>query len=162
MRDLPARRLASTVLCASVLVGITGPMAVAADAAREHDRAASRAPVSTAAKDTLLAQVRALGNADPALGPVVDLLNRSLERGKLPADEARRLGEAAKAAVAKAATDPKPATPMTAAAHPAPAQPAAATPTTPAKPAAATSATPAKPAADRKSVVKGKSVGLIV
>ncbi|MFE1194922.1 hypothetical protein [Streptomyces olivaceoviridis] len=158
MRDLPVRRLASTVLCASVLVGITGPAAVAADPSQGHDRAASRAPVRAAEKEKLLAQVRALGTAGSVLDPVVDLLNQSLEKGELPADEARRLGEAAKQAIVKAATDPKPAAPTAPAqatapvrpsAHsqpPAPTQPAAqATPTASAPPAAS-----AKPAAAAK------------
>ncbi|MYW43831.1 hypothetical protein GT346_36175, partial [Streptomyces sp. SID161] len=96
MRDLPARRLASTVLCAAVLVGITGPAALAADAAREHGRTATGASVPAAEKERLLAQARAMAWANPELNPVVDLLARSLEKGKLPADEAGRLGEAAR------------------------------------------------------------------
>lgn len=160
MRDLPVRRLASTVLCASVLIGITGPIAVAADASREHDRAAFRAPVPAAEKEKLLAQVRNLGTAGSALDPVVDLLNQSLEKGKLPADEARRLGEAAKQAVRRAATDPKPAAPTAPAQATAPVRPSAPSqpPTTtqptasaqPAAPATSTAATPttaSKPAA---------------
>ncbi|MEV4341689.1 hypothetical protein [Streptomyces sp. NPDC049590] len=108
MRDLPARRLASTVLCAAVLAGLTGPVAFAADAAGEHGRTASRASVPASslpatAKEDLLAQVRALGRAHPGLSPVVDLFGRSLEEGRLPADEARRLGEAAKEAITRTA-----------------------------------------------------------
>ncbi|MFF9522855.1 hypothetical protein ACF1DV_12930 [Streptomyces achromogenes] len=103
MRHLPARRLASTVLCASVLAGITGPVALAADAAGEHGRTASRASVPATEKERLLAQARALGRTHPELSPVTDLLSRSLEAGRLPADEARRLGEAAKEAVTRAA-----------------------------------------------------------
>ncbi|MEW2509077.1 hypothetical protein [Streptomyces sp. NPDC046870] len=141
MRDLPVRRLASTVLCASVLLGITGPAAVAADPSRGHDRAASRAPVQTAEKEKLLARARALGTAAPALGPVVDLLNQSLEKGRLSAGEAGRLGEAAKQAVVKAAGDPKPA---------APTAPAQATPTASAAPAA--SAKPTAPASATSTV----------
>ncbi|WP_381565388.1 hypothetical protein [Streptomyces eurythermus] len=103
MRVLPARRLASTVLCASVLAGLTGPVALAADAAGEHGRTASRAFVPAAEKERMLAQAEALGRTHPELSPVADLLSRSLEPGRLPADEARRLGEAAKEAVVKAA-----------------------------------------------------------
>ncbi|MFF9085536.1 hypothetical protein ACF1BE_03750 [Streptomyces sp. NPDC014991] len=147
MRDLPARRLASTALCAAVLVGITGPAAVAADTARGHGRTSSRAPVPTAERERLLAQVRALGAAGSVLNPVVDLLNRSLEKGKLPADEARRLGEAAKKAITKAAEDP---TPATAASPTAPASPA--TPTAPAKP-----ATPTAPASSPAQTAKPTS-----
>ncbi|MFI9428111.1 hypothetical protein ACIG54_31675 [Streptomyces achromogenes] len=113
MRHLPARRLASTVLCASVLAGITGPVALAADAAGEHGRTASRASVPATEKERLLAQARALGRTHPELSPVTDLLSRSLEAGRLPADEARRLGEAAKEAVTRAA-EARPAQPPTA------------------------------------------------
>ncbi|MFB0617557.1 hypothetical protein [Streptomyces sp. AGS-58] len=137
MRDLPARRLASTVVCAAVLVGITGP-AVAADTARGHGgHAASRAPGPAADRERLLAQVRALGAAGSVLHPVVDLLNRSLAEGRLPADEARRLGEAAKKAIAKAAEDHAPPTSAS------PAKPA--TPTAPASP--AEPASPSSPSA---------------
>ncbi|GHH12132.1 hypothetical protein [Streptomyces rubradiris] len=144
MRVLPARRLASTVLCASVLAGITGPVALAADAAGEHGRTASRASVPAAQKERLLAQVRALGRTHPELGPVTDLLSRSLEAGRLPADEARRLGEAAKEAVTRATA----ARPATAAK---PATPAAATPASPA--AQAPAALPAAPVTARHAHV---------
>ncbi|MFF7092606.1 hypothetical protein ACFY9A_09420 [Streptomyces rubradiris] len=144
MRVLPARRLASTVLCASVLTGITGPVALAADAAGEHGRTVSRASVPAAEKERLLAQVGALGRTHPELSPVADLLSRSLEAGRLPADEARRLGEAAKEAVTRAAA----AQPATAAK---PAAPAAATPASPAAPAPA--APPAAPVTARHAHV---------
>ncbi|MFF4710139.1 hypothetical protein ACFY2V_01830 [Streptomyces eurythermus] len=122
MRVLPARRLASTVLCASVLAGLTGPVALAADAAGEHGRTASRAFVPAAEKERLLAQAEALGRTHPELSPVADLLSRSLEAGRLPADEARRLGEAAKEAVVKAAAS-RPAQPATGTKPAAPAAP---------------------------------------
>ncbi|MFF9001632.1 hypothetical protein ACF1GW_06870 [Streptomyces achromogenes] len=113
MRHLPARRLASTVLCASVLVGVTGPVALAADAAGEHGRTASRVSAPATQEERLLAQAGALGRTHPELSPVTELLSRSLEAGKLPADEARRLGEAAKEAVTRAAAA-RPAEPATA------------------------------------------------
>ncbi|MFD0393526.1 hypothetical protein ACFQ3Z_17755 [Streptomyces nogalater] len=84
MRDLPVRRLASTVLCASVLVGVTGPAAVAADMAREHGRTATQVSVPAAQKERLLARARALGSVNPALDPVVELLHQSLEKGSFP------------------------------------------------------------------------------
>ncbi|MEU9476662.1 hypothetical protein [Streptomyces sp. NPDC048191] len=143
MHGLPARRLASTVLCAAVLTGITGPAAVAADSAGERGHAtASRSAVPGAEK--LLAQVRALEHTGSVLQPVVDLLKASLQNGTLPPDQARLLGEAAKKAIAEAAVaEPKPNTPAT---PTTPAKPA--TPTTPAKPAApATPSLPPKPAA---------------
>ncbi|MEY9488507.1 hypothetical protein RKD26_004301 [Streptomyces calvus] len=96
MRALPARRIALGACCAALLVGITGPTAMAADAAREHTRVVS--------SDTLLAQVGNLDAHEHDLTPVVDLLKAVLEAdgGQLPPDEARRLGEAAKEALADA------------------------------------------------------------
>ncbi|WP_336114428.1 hypothetical protein [Streptomyces sp. PTD9-10] len=135
MRVLPVRRLASTTLCAALLVGIAGPAAVAADSARERTHAGSHPAVP--GTDALLAQVRSLRNADPVLNPVVDLLDQSLQKGRLTPDEARRLGDAAKAAIAKAAAaaPTTPASPTTPAAPTAPASPATpATPTAPATP----------------------------
>ncbi|WP_318203472.1 hypothetical protein [Streptomyces sp. SCL15-4] len=143
MRDLPVRRLASTVLCASVLVGITGPVALAADTAGEHGRTASRASVPAAEKDRLLTRARALGRTHPELGPVAELLSRSLEEGRLPAGEAARLGEAAKEAITRAAGTagvPRPVAPAEPAAQPQPAP--AVKPAAPASPAG-----PASPAA---------------
>ncbi|MFF4038987.1 hypothetical protein [Streptomyces sp. NPDC001816] len=63
MRVLPVRRLASTTLCAALLVGIAGPAAVAADSARERTHAGSHSAVPGA--DALLSQVRSLRNVDP-------------------------------------------------------------------------------------------------
>ncbi|MGW2955029.1 hypothetical protein [Streptomyces eurythermus] len=150
MRVLPARRLASTVLCASVLAGLTGPVALAADAAGEHGRTASRAFVPAAEKERLLAQAEALGRTHPELSPVADLLSRSLEAGRLPADEARRLGEAAKEAVVKAAAS-RPAQP---------AQPA--TGTKPAAPAAPMTARHAHVGAPMARDVLGDALGALV
>ncbi|MET8807390.1 hypothetical protein [Streptomyces sp. NPDC004546] len=124
MRGLPARRIASTTLCAAVLVGITGPAAVAVDSAHERAHAPSRAPVPGVEK--LLAQVKALRSTGSVLNPALDLLEQSLTKGKLPPDQAKRLGDAAKKAVAKAASDPT---------SPVPTAPTApATPTLPATP----------------------------
>ncbi|MET7481479.1 hypothetical protein [Streptomyces sp. NPDC005538] len=140
MRGLPARRIASSVLCATVLIGIAGPAAVAADndSAREHVRATSSAPVPNA--DALLAQVKGLGDIGSVLTPVTDLLNQVLkaDNGQLSADQAQKLVDTVNAAIAK----------ITAAAPAAPAVPAVpaapAVPATPALP--ATSALPALPA----------------
>ncbi|MFF7854763.1 hypothetical protein [Streptomyces sp. NPDC007904] len=93
MPALPARRLALGACCAALLVGITGPTAMAADPAREHTRVAS--------VDALLAQARSLDTDAGELTPVVDLLQAVLGAGNrhLPPSEARRLGEAAKEAL---------------------------------------------------------------
>ncbi|MCI3239294.1 MULTISPECIES: hypothetical protein [Streptomyces] len=122
MRGLSARRIAATALCATLLVGITGPAAVAADTARDHTHAASRgAPVPGA--DALLAQVKSLGDLGSILAPVSALLNAVLkaDNGQLSADEAQKLVTAVKDAIAAitapAATMPgsvaKPAVPST-------------------------------------------------
>ncbi|MFJ8020233.1 hypothetical protein [Streptomyces sp. NPDC096311] len=126
MRALPARRLASSVLCASLLLGISGPVALAADSdsARGHTRAS--APVPGA--DALLAQVKSLADIAGVLAPVTDLLNAVLkaENGQLSADQAAKLAQAVKDAIAKAGA----AVPVT--------PPAVSTPTLPALPAVPT------------------------
>ncbi|MFF4396996.1 hypothetical protein [Streptomyces sp. NPDC001480] len=102
MRALPARRIASGTLCAALLVGVTGPAAMAADPARERSHATSPdAPRLRA--DELLAQVRKLNAFGKDVVPVTDLLNAVLkaDHGRLSAAEARRLGDPAKRALAK-------------------------------------------------------------
>ncbi|WP_330290886.1 hypothetical protein [Streptomyces sp. NBC_00576] len=154
MRALPARRIASTALCATLLVGIGAQTALAADgdAARERGHAASQAPVPNA--DALLAQVKSLGDLGGVVKPVTDLTNAVLkaDNGQLPLDEATKLTDAVKEAIAAAAAAPAPATPPVSlpATPEAPATPAVpATPEAPATPAVPTTpeapATPAMP-----------------
>jgi hypothetical protein len=97
MRVLSARRLASSALCAALLVGIAGPAATAAGPARERGHAASPGAPR--------AQVRKLDAAGGGLTPVADLLNAALKAdgGRLPAAEAKKLGDAAKRALADSA-----------------------------------------------------------
>ncbi|MFI5566516.1 hypothetical protein ACIA6T_03895 [Streptomyces sp. NPDC051740] len=99
MRALPARRIALGALCAALLAGLTGPAAVAADTAAEHDRAASSA--------ALLAQVRTVDGDENGLTPVVDLLKAVLraDDGRASSAEVGKLGDAAKKALAKAADE---------------------------------------------------------
>ncbi|MER6015773.1 hypothetical protein [Streptomyces bluensis] len=99
-----ARHIASSALCAALLVGITGPAAVAADSAREHSPAAS-ADTRPVRADVLLAKVRTINGGE--LAPVADLLDAVLkaDNGRLPPDETRKLGDAAKRALADA-SDP--------------------------------------------------------
>ncbi|GGX09972.1 hypothetical protein GCM10010297_34420 [Streptomyces malachitofuscus] len=99
MRALPARRIALGALCAALLAGTTGPAAMAADPAPESDRVASSA--------VLLTQLRHVDAHGSELAPVVDLVNAVLEApgGQLPRDRAMKLGDAARAAVARAADD---------------------------------------------------------
>ncbi|MER6440329.1 hypothetical protein ABT275_28710 [Streptomyces sp. NPDC001185] len=102
MRALPARRIATSALCATLLLGISGPAAVAAGdgPARVHTHAA--APVPGA--DALLTQVQSLANISGVLAPVTDLLSAALkaEGGQLPAADAAKLSQAVKDAIAKA------------------------------------------------------------
>jgi len=104
MRGLSARRIASSALCAILMVGIAGPTAVAADSARERIHTESRAPVPGA--DALLAQVKSLGDLGSVLAPVTALLNAVLkaDNGQLSADEAQKLVTAVKDAIAKITT----------------------------------------------------------
>ncbi|MGW1268913.1 hypothetical protein ACWD5A_09705, partial [Streptomyces sp. NPDC002491] len=89
MRGLPARRIASTALCASLVLGVAAPAALAADraAARERVAAASDAPVPGSA--ALLAQVESLGRLGAVITPVTKLLRTALkaEDGQLTADQ---------------------------------------------------------------------------
>ncbi|MEU4997368.1 hypothetical protein, partial [Streptomyces sp. NPDC021622] len=135
MRALPARRIATSVLCTSLLVGAAGP-AVAAenDSPPSSAQAAARAPVPGA--DALLAQIKTLGDVGGVLGPVTKLLNDILkaDNGQLPAAEATKHAEAVKAAItaATAAAPKAPALPKTPAVPEAPAVPK--TPAVPAVP----------------------------
>ncbi|MFI7503457.1 hypothetical protein ACIBVL_34305 [Streptomyces sp. NPDC049687] len=101
MRGLPVRRIASTALCATLGLGIAAPAAVAADAARDRGAAASRVTVPGA--DALLTQTKSLGELGTALIPVTDLLDTVLkaDKGRLTPDQATKLGDAAKDAIAK-------------------------------------------------------------
>ncbi|MFF9483525.1 hypothetical protein [Streptomyces sp. NPDC014676] len=97
MRALPARRIALGALCAALLAGLTGPAAMAADTTAEHDRAASSA--------ALLAQVGTVDGDESGLTPVVDLLKAVLgtDDGRTSSAEVRKLGDAARKALAKEA-----------------------------------------------------------
>ncbi|MFC8367994.1 hypothetical protein ACFUIT_08350 [Streptomyces sp. NPDC057239] len=99
MRAPSARRIALGALCAVLLAGLAGPAAAAADTAAERDRAASPA--------ALLAQVRTVDGDESGLTPVVDLLKTLLmaDKGQVPSGEARKLGDAARDALAKAADE---------------------------------------------------------
>ncbi|MGW1257235.1 hypothetical protein ACWD5Q_19155 [Streptomyces sp. NPDC002513] len=90
MRVLSARRFASPALCALLLIGITGPTAVAAD----HASARGRVPAETAPLPP---------SADVLVRPVTDLLDAVLKahHNRIPADEAARLGKALDDAIAQ-------------------------------------------------------------
>ena len=130
MRGLPVRRIASSALCGALLLGLAGPAAAAAETetARERVQAASQAPVPGA--DGLLAQVQGLGNLGAVLTPVTDLLNAVLkaDSGQLSPEEATKLVDAVKAAIAKVSAA-APAAPVTPPAATLPAAPTGALPT---------------------------------
>ncbi|EYT81145.1 hypothetical protein CF54_21175 [Streptomyces sp. Tu 6176] len=139
MRGLPARRVASTALCAALLAGIGGPAAMAADSARGSGPAAApRAPLPN--PGTLLGQVQNLAGLGGTLAPVRDLVTAVLdpEQGVLSAADTQKLGTAAKDALAQVDAALTAGTAQTA--------PAAATSTTPSTvPFAAAPAAPAAP-----------------
>ncbi|MCQ9134897.1 hypothetical protein KMS84_29530, partial [Streptomyces sp. IBSBF 2807] len=103
MRGLPVRRIASTALCASFVLGLAAPAALAADGAapRERVAAASDAPVPGVA--ALLAQGKGLGDLSAVLAPVTQTLTTALKAddGRLTPGQATRLGDAVRTAVAK-------------------------------------------------------------
>ncbi|GAA3138051.1 hypothetical protein ACFQ0X_16760 [Streptomyces rectiviolaceus] len=104
MRALPVRRIATSVLCASLLIGTAGPaIAAESDSSPGSTQEAARAPVPNA--EALLAQVKALGDLGGVLGPVTDLLSTVLkaDKGQLPAAEVTKLADPVKAAITKAA-----------------------------------------------------------
>ncbi|WP_030683985.1 hypothetical protein [Streptomyces sp. NRRL B-1347] len=100
MRALPARRIATTTLCAALLLGTAGP-AIAMQAESRQEVTAAEVPLPGA--DALLGQVTALGDLGGVLTPVTDLLTAALkaDNGQLPAADAAKLADAVKAAIAK-------------------------------------------------------------
>ncbi|WP_122620047.1 hypothetical protein [Streptomyces sp. Tu 4128] len=101
---LPARRIATTALCAGMLIGLSGPAVMAADgeSARERTHAVSQAPLPDLAE--LQSQVADLAGLGGVLTPVTDLLNAVLkaDNGRLPAADADQFAAAVKDALAKA------------------------------------------------------------
>ncbi|MFH8441005.1 hypothetical protein ACH4D3_07195 [Streptomyces sp. NPDC018026] len=101
---LPARRIATSALCAGLLIGISGPAVMAADgdSVRERTHAASRAPLPDA--EELQSQVGSLAGLGGVLTPVTDMLGAVLkaDNGQLSATDADKLSAAVKDALAKA------------------------------------------------------------
>ncbi|MFE5602364.1 hypothetical protein ACFQ8O_24635 [Streptomyces coelicoflavus] len=101
---LPARRIATSTLCAGLLIGLSGPAVMAADGdpVRERTHAASRAPLPDA--DELQSQVAGLADLGGVLAPVTDMLTAVLkaDNGQLSATDADKLSAAVEAALAKA------------------------------------------------------------
>lgn len=100
---LPARRIATSALCAGLLVGLSGPAVMAADgdSVRERTHAASHAPLPDA--EELQSQVGSLAGLGGVLTPVTDLLGAVLkaDNGQLSATDADKLSAAVKDALAK-------------------------------------------------------------
>ncbi|QIJ62736.1 hypothetical protein [Streptomyces sp. JB150] len=138
MRGLSVRRIACTALCATVVIGIAGPSALAADQDTARVRAASGTGLPGA--EELLARTAALGDLGTVLDPVTDVLTTVLEAdaGRLTDAEADKLAVAVKESLAQATALPS-ATPVP------DASPAA--PLVPAAPSPAASSSPAVPAA---------------
>ncbi len=103
MRALPVRRLATTTLCAALLLGTAGPaLASVGDAPSDPARTASRAPAPDA--KALLGQAQQLGGLGWVLTPVTDLLTAVLKapESKLSPEDAKKHVDAVKAAPAEA------------------------------------------------------------
>jgi hypothetical protein len=101
---LPARRIATSALCAGLLTGLSGPAVMAADGApvRERTHTSSRAPLPDA--EELQSQVAGLAGLGGVLTPVTDMLDAVLKAddGRLSAADAEKLSAAVEDALAKA------------------------------------------------------------
>lgn len=125
MLHQPVRRIATTALCATFLLGTAAPaIAAESDPGSSNSVEALRAPVPGA--DALLGQVGTLGSMSSVVTPVTDLLTEVLKAddGKLTAEAAQKHADAIKAAI-DAAKATVPATTTT---------PKSASPTTPRRP----------------------------
>jgi hypothetical protein len=100
MPALSARHIASSALCATLLVGITAPTAMAVDSAHKPSRTASSETRRDGA-DALLAKLRKYNGGE--LAPVADLMSAVLkaDSDRLSAAEVRRLSADAQRALAK-------------------------------------------------------------
>jgi hypothetical protein len=103
MRAPSARRLASAAVTATLLIGITAPAAVAADAESKSERIEEAAKAPLPGVDGLLAQVQTLGSLGSVLAPVTDVLNAVLKAddGQVSPEQATQLLDTVKAAIAK-------------------------------------------------------------
>ncbi|WP_098242621.1 hypothetical protein [Streptomyces formicae] len=107
MRALPVRRIATTTLCATLLLGTAGPavaaVAAVGDAGHDETQSAPRAPAPDAS--ALLAQTKQLADVGGVITPVTALLDAVLKAdgNKLSPDEAKKHVDAVKAAIDAAA-----------------------------------------------------------
>ncbi|NEY36649.1 hypothetical protein GTU99_31650, partial [Streptomyces sp. PRKS01-65] len=133
---LPARHIATSAFCATLLLAVTGPVATAADGGSVRERAgvASRAPLPDVG--ALTAQVQSLSGLGGVVAPVSDLLGAVLKAddGRLTAEQAEQFSKAVEEALAKAQATGMPIAPEVAApgtATPGTTAPGAATPAQP-------------------------------
>lgn len=100
---LPVRRLASTTLSAFLLLGVTGPVALAAAGDTHGEQAAAVAQAPVADAETLLAQTQSLGNLSEVLKPATELLQAVLkaDSGRLTPQESAQHATAVKDAIAR-------------------------------------------------------------
>ncbi|APY87196.1 hypothetical protein DCW30_10035 [Streptomyces alfalfae] len=128
MRALPVRRIATTTLCATLLLGTAGPALASADSAsREETRTAPRAPVMT--PKAMLAEAKRLQDAGGVITPAADLLVAVLEAEgyRLSAAEAAKHAQAVRTEARKVSAR-QPAAPAAAPAARAPEPPAGSLP----------------------------------
>ena len=152
MPVLSVRRIASSALCATLLLGVTAPAALADDTAR--DRTHEAAPLPNA--EALRGQVKQLNDLSAMTTQVTALVDAAAQadNGQLSATEATRLGDAAKAAITRCAstmastTSTTPATPVAPNAPTASTNPAAVPPSLAAGPARADAKVPADAVGD--------------
>ncbi|WP_369216548.1 hypothetical protein [Streptomyces flavofungini] len=100
MRALPVRRIATTTLCATLLLGTAGPALASDDTApREETRTAPRAP---ATPESLLIRAKELHDAGGVVTPAADLVVAVLQAKdhKLSAAQAEEHAEAVRKAAA--------------------------------------------------------------
>ncbi|MEU4653628.1 hypothetical protein AB0G32_06745 [Streptomyces sp. NPDC023723] len=99
---LPARRLAASALCAGLALGVSAPVAMAADGDSVRERATSQAPLPNA--DELRDQAKDLGLLGSVLTPVADLLDAVIkaDSGRISEDQAEKYATAIREALAKA------------------------------------------------------------
>ncbi|MFF2651154.1 hypothetical protein [Streptomyces sp. NPDC058045] len=101
MRHLPIRHLATSALCAALVLGTALPVA-AQDDSPAGGAAGRSVPVPEA--DALLTQTAALRDTSAALAPVSRLLDAVLrtDEGKLSPDQARRYSQSVREGIAAA------------------------------------------------------------
>lgn len=107
MRALPVRRLASTTLCATLVLGTAGPaFASQGDATRDDARTAPRAPAPDA--KALLGQAQQLSSLGGVLTPVAELVTQVLKAkdNKLPPEDVKKHTDAVEKAIEAAAESP--------------------------------------------------------